>query len=291
MSNMNCPSAFFTDEPEDTMPVSSAPEDLRLLASSEVGYSELWRCREEGKFLILKALKPQYRNIPVYEDLLRKEFSLGYELEHPNICRTYGYKHYPELGHCIMMQWIDGEPLRSMLPISDRKLSRKIISQLCDVLEYIHSKQVIHKDLKPENILITHNGQNVKLIDFGLSDSDDYAFLKFHAGTQEYAAPELLSGGKIDCRTDVYSFGKVLQELPGNHARVVARCTKENPDERYCDMAEVRRALECRTTLWLSLAAFAVLAVVVSMIIYACSDYRYKARMFNDATDRIVRLL
>lgn len=291
MSNMNCPSAFFTDEPEDTMPVSSAPEDLRLLASSEVGYSELWRCREEGKFLILKALKPQYRNVPVYEDLLRKEFSLGYELEHPNICRTYGYKHYPELGHCIMMQWIDGEPLRSMLPISDRKLSRKIISQLCDVLEYIHSKQVIHKDLKPENILITHNGQNVKLIDFGLSDSDDYALLKFHAGTQEYAAPELLSGGKIDCRTDVYSFGKVLQELPGNHARVVARCTKDNPDERYCDMAEVRRALECRTTLWLSLAAFAVLAVVVSMIIYACSDYRYKVRTFNDATDRIVRLL
>lgn len=291
MSNMNCPSAFFTDEPEDTMPVSSALEDLRLLGSSEVGYSELWRCREEGKFLILKALKPQYRNIPVYEDLLRKEFSLGYELEHPNICRTYGYKHYPELGHCIMMQWIDGEPLRSMLPISDRKLSRKIISQLCDVLEYIHSKQVIHKDLKPENILITHNGQNVKLIDFGLSDSDDYAFLKFHAGTQAYAAPELLSGGKIDCRTDVYSFGKVLKELPGNHARVVARCTKENPDERYSDMAEVRRALECRTTLWLSLAAFAVLAVVVSMIIYACSDYRYKARMFNDATDRIVRLL
>lgn len=189
---MNCPSAFFTDEPEDTMPVSSAPEDLRLLASSEVGYSELWRCREEGKFLILKALKPQYRNVPVYEDLLRKEFSLGYELEHPNICRTYGYKHYPELGHCIIMQWIDGEPLRSMLPISDKKLSRKIVSQLCDVLEYIHSKQVIHKDLKPENILITHNGQNVKLIDFGLSDSDDYALLKFHAGTQLYAAPELL---------------------------------------------------------------------------------------------------
>ncbi len=56
-------------------------------------------------------------------------------------------------------------------------------------------------------------------------------------------------------------------------------------------MAEVRRALECRTTLWLSLAAFAVIAVVVSMIIYACSDYRYKARTFNDATDRIVRLL
>lgn len=291
MSNMNCPSAFFTDEPEDTLQVSSALEDLRQLSSSEAGYSELWRCREEGKFLILKALKPQYRNIPVYEDLLRKEFSLGYELEHPNIGRTYGYKHYPELGHCIIMQWIDGEPLRSMLPISDRKLSRKIISQLCDVLEYIHSKQVIHKDLKPENILITHNGQNVKLIDFGLSDSDDYALLKFHAGTRAYAAPELLSGGKIDCRTDVYSFGKVLQELPGNHARVVARCTKENPDERYCDMAEVRRALECRTTLWLGLAAFAVLAVVVSMIIYACSDYRYKARMFNDATDRIVRLL
>ena len=60
-------------------------------------------------------------------------------------------------------------------------------------------------------------------------------------------------------------------------------------------MAEVRRALECRTTLWLGLAAFAVIAVVVSMIvsmiIYACSDYRYKAHTFNDATDRIVRLL
>lgn len=291
MSNINCPSAFFTDEPEDAVRVSSALEDLRQLSSSEEGYSELWRCRVEGKFMILKALKSQYRNVPVYEDLLRKEFSLGYELEHPNICRTYGYRHYPELGHCIMMQWIDGEPLRSMLPILDKKLSRKIVSQLCDVLEYIHSKQVIHKDIKPENILVTHNGQNVKLIDFGLSDSDDYALLKFHAGTQAYAAPELLSGGNIDCRTDIYSLGKVLQEMPGNYARVAARCAKENPDERYSDMAEVRRALECRTTLWLSLVVFAVLALAVSVIIYSCADYNYKSRTFNHATNRIVRLL
>ena len=70
------------------------------------------------------------------------------------------------------MQWIDGVTLRSMLGHMDAGQEREVIDGICDALEYIHSKQIVHRDLKPENIIITHNGQNVKLIDFGLSDAD-----------------------------------------------------------------------------------------------------------------------
>ena len=55
---------------------------------------------------------------------------------------------------------------------------------------YIHAKQIVHRDLKPSNIMITHNGNHVKLIDFGLSDNDDFALLKQPAGTPGYISPE-----------------------------------------------------------------------------------------------------
>ena len=62
-----------------------------------------------------------------------------------------------------------------------------------DALEYIHGKQTAHRDLKPSNIMITRNGQHVKLIDFGLSDTDDYAVYKQPAGTEGYISPEQTS--------------------------------------------------------------------------------------------------
>lgn len=56
--------------------------------------------------------------------------------------------------------------------------------QTCAALDYIHRRQIIHRDLKPENIMLTGNGGNVKLIDFGYSDTDSYAVLKQPAGTR-----------------------------------------------------------------------------------------------------------
>ena len=92
---------------------------------------------------------------------------------------------------CILLEYVDGVTLKEFMQHGKltRPVAVKIINELCSALQYIHSKQIVHRDLKPDNILITHNGNNVKLIDFSLSDCDDYDVLKLPAGTRYYLAP------------------------------------------------------------------------------------------------------
>ena len=206
---MNEDSAFFEDA---TIGKTYNTGYKELIHSSQGGFTELYRVDKSGKFRVLKALKPQFRGEPMYEILLRKEFEIGYNLQHPGICEVYGFSQHPDLGNCIEMEWIDGMTLSDLIQTGrlSAGLSRRIALQLCDILSYLHSKQVIHRDLKPSNIMVTHNGRNVKLIDFGLSDSDSSSILKSPAGTASFAAPELTNGGVVDARTDIYSLGKIL---------------------------------------------------------------------------------
>ena len=114
------------------------------------------------------------------------------------------------------MEHIDGETLKSLInrKTLTHELAHKIIFQLMNALEYMHSKQIIHRDLKPSNIMITHTGQHVKIIDFGLSDSDAFCILKHSAGTTGYIAPEqFMPDAKAEPRTDIFSLGIVIEEI------------------------------------------------------------------------------
>ena len=220
--------------------------DKQILHSSANGWSEIWLIDKDGRFRALKALKPSFRGQAKYESLLRKEYEIGYSLSHTAIREVYDFKNIPELGNCIEMEWVDGVTLGEFLSKGqpDEATARKIAAQLCDALSYLHSKQIIHRDIKPSNILITHNGNYLKLIDFGLSDADSWAILKGPGGTASFAAPELLSGGKVDNRTDIWSLGKVIALLLPKEKRIINRCLRENPAERFQDIAEVKSALE-----------------------------------------------
>lgn len=194
--------------------------DIQIIHESPESYSILSRATFDGKLVALKSLKPEYVGNPFYEGHLRKEYEIGRSLDHPNICPTLDFMNIPALGNSIVMQWIDGKSLADWsLDLSERRskdlsakcLIRKIILELCDALEYLHRNQIVHRDLKPGNIMITKNGQNVKLIDFGLADADWYAVLKNPAGTKDYISPELMAGESVDCRTDIYSLGRIMQ--------------------------------------------------------------------------------
>ena len=145
------------------------------------------------------------------------------KLNHPNIVHFLSLEDIPNLGVAIVMEYIDGVTLKDFLATNPNdKVRHKIIFELLDALNYMHSKQIIHRDIKPSNILITHNGNNVKIIDFGLSDSDDYTVFKVSSGTLAYASPEQLTPNSIvDNRTDIFSFGKILQLLfPTKYSKI-----------------------------------------------------------------------
>ncbi len=256
---MNSPSGFFTVP--DFMS-ASLPHDRELIHISLSGYSVLYRIDRNGRFRVLKALKPEFRGQTMYEDLLRKEFDIAYGLDHPNICRCIGFCKDPELGNAIELEWIDGVTLDQFCPAGKGE-ALKVMEELCDALSYIHDRQIVHRDLKPSNILVTRNGNNVKIIDFGLSDADYHSVLKEPAGSVLYASPELLEGEDIDCRSDIYSLGVIMGEFLPSRRRVIRKCSRRNAQDRYPDAESVKKAL--LRPLWPWVLAVSLLAAICVM--------------------------
>lgn len=260
------PSGFFQTIGDTDLPVSS--KDLEIIHDSEAGFNVIYRGNKNGRFFVYKALKKEYRGNPFYEELLKKEFNIGFTLTHSGICQYYGMIDLPDVGNCIVMEWIDGCSLEHLMSqgVINKPLTVKMINELCDALDYMHRKQVVHRDLKPENILITYNGNNVKVIDFGLSDADSYNAFKAPAGTKAYASPELLAGGHIDSRSDIWSLGVIIGELSGRFRHVTAKCMARDRERRYSTAAEVKAAVHSawryRMLRALSYAVPALLAAV-----------------------------
>lgn len=228
---------------------------IEPLYTSVSGHAALYRAKRMGKWHVLKCLKPAFADNPLYLGLLQKEFEIGYTLSHPNVVQTVSIEHVDGLGLCIVMEYVEGRTLRQML--CGRSLSGgeavRIVSQVCSALAYIHSRQIMHRDIKPENIMVTDNGNNVKLIDFGLSDSDSYAVLKLPGGTRRYAAPELIAGEAVDARADIYSLGVLAREvnavLPVRSIRLAmlaSRCARADRDRRHVTAERAERMFASR---------------------------------------------
>jgi hypothetical protein len=100
------PSGFFLPDAPGSIHTDS--QSLELIHSSESGFNELYRGSKNGRFFIYKALKKEYCGNPLYEELLKKEFNIGFSLNHTGICQYFGFIDFPSIGHCIVMEWIDG---------------------------------------------------------------------------------------------------------------------------------------------------------------------------------------
>ncbi len=251
---------------------------LELICSNPDSYCDIWRADKDGRFRVYKALKSEYSGDTVYERLLRKEFEIGYSLSHPNICEYYGFVNIPPLGNCIEMEWVDGCSLDTLMPRGGigKGLASKIINETCDALAYLHAKQIVHRDLKPSNIMLTYNGSNVKLIDFGLSDSDSHSVLKGSAGTQVYASPELVSGGDVDLRTDIFSLGCVIDRLTPAYANVARKCCRRDPEKRFHNALEVKKAINSRSKA--PVAAAVILIALISATLFRATPWKAHER-------------
>ena len=227
-----------------TPPILSNDGFTQYSEISSSGFNVLYRVQKNGKWFILKCLKEEYRNRTEYRCLLEKEFDLVKSLNHSHIVQTFSLETDPAVGECIVLEYVDGMPLNDFLKSDHpRSVRKKIANQILDAMDYFHNKQIVHRDLKPSNIIITKNGNNVKIIDFGLADSDTSAILKQSAGTPKYMAPEQMEiGTAIDCRADIYAFGLILKQLcphylPWKH--VIRKCSASKRENRYNSASEI----------------------------------------------------
>lgn len=202
---------------------SSEWSDITLLQQRR--QNTIYTAKRYGKRYLLKAISPEYQSLTDIRLLQEKEFALGISLSHPNIAETYALEEMPEIGRCIVMEYVDGMTLAEWLSTSPSRAQReRVLAQLLEVLEYIHSLQLVHHDLKSSNILITRNGLNVKLIDFGLSDTDS-------------------TSDNNDTSTDIQLFGNILTLLfPKRYRRIERACQQG----KYTNIAALKQAFCCR---------------------------------------------
>jgi len=226
---------------------------------------DTFRVKLYGKLHFLKRLKPEHAGDIRYQEAFRKEFETGYRLEHPSLVRYISLD-----ADSILMEYVDGETLTELLAnnsdyFKQQKNADKFVRQLLDVLGYLHSHQVLHLDLKPDNILLTHINNDVKLIDLGFCNTDTFADTKGY--TNAFAAPEQLNGEKLDARSDIFAFGKILELLPDHHIynKVIVRCTAERPEDRYQSVDEILYDINRQYRYLPWVAVIMILAVLFSV--------------------------
>ena len=247
---------------------------------SRSSHNLLLKAMRYGQWWMLKCLLPEEKGQSVFQQMLRKEFEILIHLQHPNIVRAYSIEPVDNYGLCIVMEWLEGETLQDFLnKENDPSKCLQMVDQLIDAIDYMHKNGVVHRDIKPNNIMVSRNANRVKLIDFGLADSNVYAFLKHSGGTKGYMSPEQEEGGDSDIRNDIYSFGVILKKmnLGKRFAPVVNGCL-EPIDRRYSTIKEVEDAIRARTPkssklvsikwLWITSIAMLVIAAVAVYTIY-----------------------
>ena len=197
--------------------------------------TQIYIATRYGRRFVLKALAPETASLTDYRLQQEQEFQLGIQLVLPNIAATYSLEEIDGVGRCIVQEWIDGLALSEWLQTKPSKASReRVLNQLIDALEYIHCRQLVHRDLKSDNILITRNGNNIKLIDFGLSLTDD-----------------TLSPLTNDPRNDIEALQKLLPDI----------CPKGS----FANIATLRRAINRRKRL------IRMLPVILSALLLAAA--------------------
>jgi predicted ATPase len=257
------------------------------------GMGEVYQARDVrlDRSVAIKILPPA---VSTDNDRLRRfeqEARSASALNHPNIITIY------ELGqdgstHYIAMELVEGKTVRELL-VSGLLPIRKAIeiaAQVAEGLTKAHEAGIAHRDLKPENLMVSEDGF-VKILDFGLAKltlpsgevSDLSATVGWQTrpgmvlGTVQYMSPEQVCGGRLDFRSDQFSFGLVLYEMvtgrlafhkdttaetlvailreqalpigvqnseaPAPLCWVIERCLAKEPEKRYVSTRELAREL------------------------------------------------
>lgn len=188
------------------------------------------RDRETGKVVGLKILdlKKNAEFEARFKGLKKPtEGEILSSLNHPRIVKVLQHGTTAQGEPFLVMEFIDGPGLNSLI-IGKRELLEgrraRMIRQAAEALHAVHTAGYIHRDVCPRNFMVDPTGDDLTLIDFGLTVPATASFMLpgNRTGTPNYMAPELVKRQPTDLRLDIFAFGVSAYEI----------CTFQLPWER-----------------------------------------------------------
>jgi serine/threonine protein kinase len=236
-----------------------------------------------NRVVALKVLSPQLSEDKDYIKRFQREAQAAAQLNHPNIVQVYAIGEEKGLYY-FAMEYIKGKSLAHIKKEKGVLAPEKavtIIKQVAEALAEAHGAGLVHRDIKPSNIMIDSLGR-AKVTDFGIAYVS-HAQTKLTRegsiiGTPEYLSPEQCEGKTVDQRSDIYSLGVTLYEVltgktpyeadtpvsmlmkivkgdfppisevspnvPASLRDIVEKMMQTDPNKRYANMEEVKKAFE-----------------------------------------------
>jgi tetratricopeptide (TPR) repeat protein len=215
----------------------------------------------------LKMLTPELQDDPGATIRIRRELQVARRVTHPNVCRLFDLnRHEFPWGDAefLSMEFLEGQTLADKVKTAGPLLPHAafaLLKQVAEGLAAAHRAGVIHRDLKPSNIMVLADSERTVVMDFGLARSFSPSELTITetgklAGTLDYMAPELFTGGTASIASDVFALGRVaLFTLTGSLVpttdrlapawkQAIERALHSDPAQRFQSAPEFIEAVE-----------------------------------------------
>lgn len=174
-----------------------------------------------GRRIALKVLRPE---LSLRDDIVERftqEARAVNTIGHANIVNIYDFGKTPFGTFYIVMEYIEGKTLRTLLDTGGPQpleRVRFVLESISLALAAAHNKGFLHRDVKPENIMVGQRSSTefAKLLDFGIAkliSAGNTTAASGAMGTPQYMSPEQLEDKSLDHRSDIFAFGCVIYEL------------------------------------------------------------------------------
>ncbi len=240
---------------------------------------------QNGRQLVaVKITLPLYSSGVGGWSMSQREVEIGEKLSHPYILRFIAVAPKKHRNH-VVTEYVAGRTLATRVG-GGRQLNESealgIMSRLCEAVDYLHRRQIVHYDLKPGNVIMCDDG-SIRLIDFGMAHEVVRRRFAFSGSappiaSSDYVAPEQIRRQRGQASVDIYALGAMLYEMLTGHPpfenddpfvvasarqigdpkvpralnaaisvqveEIVLRALRRDPSERYATVADLKADLD-----------------------------------------------